>query len=928
MRLLFYLMKRKFILAVICSISLCFFTLSTYAADVALQWDKPDDPRVVGYHVYCGKSDSDFKTNLCATTNSADDTQSTVTNLESGFEYSFAATSFDSNGNESEFSETLTVFIQAAGDIDGDGDGFTADEGDCNDANASINPAADEVCGDKIDQDCSGDDLPCDSIPGLISALFSDMPDADYPGTVQDTFINVNREVNTSSDQLNTYTWPANKPANTILIKFDLSQLPKGAHVENALLTLYQTEAGGDTYYDVSAHKIINHNPDIEHADGYTYDGSNSWTANNECYNNIPLAQADVAPAEDVNHLDLNSGYKGWNVTNMVQDWINDPDTNFGLILNSDPVAGSDSHRFFASSETGEGTRRPSLIVRYTIDSVDIDTDNDGYTVNQGDCDDTDAGIFPGAMEVCGDNIDQDCDGNDQICPEDIDNDGDGYTENQGDCNDNVAEIHIGAAEICGDGIDQDCSGSDLTCPEDLDDDNDGFTENQGDCDDNDSSIAPGIAEICGDGIDQDCDGSDLSCAPDTGATMETIVLGDIPGSDATGTVQDTFININRNVNEAAVQLNTYTWPTNQPANAIIIKFDLARLPKGAKIEKASLTLYQNEAGGDATYDVSVHKIINKNPDLNSTNGYTYNGIDNWTGNNDCYRSIPLAQADIASAEDVNHLDQTSGYKEWDVTHMVQDWVDDSVSNFGLLLNSDPVASADSHRFFASNEAAEAAQRPGLEIQYSVDSNEVKEYKAIFGDSSDADYPSAIQDTFININAGVNEAADQLNTYTWPTNKPANAIILKFDLSQLPEGAEIQSAALSLYQTVAGGDASYEVSAHKIIDHDPDLQYANGYTYDGVGNWTGNNDCYGKIPLAQADIDPAADVKELDLNLGRKIWNVTEIVRDWVEDSTSNFGLLLNSDPIASADSYRFFAASEADDASKRPTLEVIYTIK
>ena len=65
---------------------------------------------------------------------------------------------------------------------------------------------------------------------------------------------------------------------------------------------------------------------------------------------------------------------------------------------------------------------------------------------------------------MCGDGIDQNCDGSDELCPEDVDDDGDGFTENQGDCNDGDAGIHPGAVEVCGDGVDQDCNGSDLTC--------------------------------------------------------------------------------------------------------------------------------------------------------------------------------------------------------------------------------------------------------------------------------------------------------------------------------------------------------------------------------------------------------------------------------------------------------------------------------
>ncbi len=85
-----------------------------------------------------------------------------------------------------------------------------------------------------------------------------------------------------------------------------------------------------------------------------------------------------------------------------------------------------------------------------------------GYVANAGDCDDTNPFIHPNMDEICGDGIDQDCSGADQLCA--ADNDGDGWRSDAGDCNDNDPSIHPFAPEVCGDGVDQDCDGQDRHC--------------------------------------------------------------------------------------------------------------------------------------------------------------------------------------------------------------------------------------------------------------------------------------------------------------------------------------------------------------------------------------------------------------------------------------------------------------------------------
>src|SRR5436190_813809 len=61
-----------------------------------------------------------------------------------------------------------------------------------------------------------------------------------------------------------------------------------------------------------------------------------------------------------------------------------------------------------------------------------VDDDGDGCSVDDGDCDDANATIHPGAKEILADGVDNDCDGyiDDAFYTDD---DGDKYSESEGD---------------------------------------------------------------------------------------------------------------------------------------------------------------------------------------------------------------------------------------------------------------------------------------------------------------------------------------------------------------------------------------------------------------------------------------------------------------------------------------------------------------
>ena len=148
--------------------------------------------------------------------------------------------------------------------------------------------------------------------------------------------------------------------------------------------------------------------------------------------------------------------------------------------------------------------------------------------------------VDPSIDETCED-LDA-CDGGDdgggQTGSTHGDSDADGYTPAEGDCDDNHPNLNPGATEVCDElGVDEDCNSladdadpevtGTLPVFEDLDADGwggaqvgeaclagEGETTQGGDCDDSDDATNPDATEICGNGKDDNCDGSPGECRP------------------------------------------------------------------------------------------------------------------------------------------------------------------------------------------------------------------------------------------------------------------------------------------------------------------------------------------------------------------------------------------------------------------------------
>lgn len=327
---------------------------------------------------------------------------------------------------------------------------------DCNDMDASINPNALELCGNEVDENCDGIDEVCCPNTSIILKTQYDV----------DTFSNKYSHCGSIIGSLiigDTY-------CSTDIT--DLSQINFIQSITDDLIVQNNNHLssllGLEPIFNVGGDfKIIN-NDSLQNLD---YLNILSLGGDLRLMNNNLLSQ--IESLHVVNDVGIDSLVIVDNISletchlTAFCDFMNSSNAykiqgNLGNCLNQNSVAIQCSlTKIYYKDNDGDGYGT-------TIDSIETtDFPNPIGWANQiGDCDDMDFNEFPGQNWFI--DLDNDGYGASQVsqCIRPID----GFTINElngngvDDCNDNNSSIHPNIIEICNNNIDEDCSGTDQKC--------------------------------------------------------------------------------------------------------------------------------------------------------------------------------------------------------------------------------------------------------------------------------------------------------------------------------------------------------------------------------------------------------------------------------------------------------------------------------
>ncbi len=338
------------------------------------------------------------------------------------------------DGNIDEGLTFTTYYADADGDTYGDAAstvstcdgapaGYVSDATDCNDADAAVNPGATEVC-NGVDDNCDG------NIDEGVQTTFYADADGDGYGDAGSTTMACSAPAGYVSDATDCNDADAAVNPGATEVCNGIDDNCDGNIDEGLTFTTYYADADGDTYGDATS--------TVSTCDG------------------APAGY--VSDATDCNDADASVNPGATEVCNGVDD---NCDGNIDEGVQTTYYADADGDGYGDAGSTTMACSAPEGYVADATDCNDADA-----SVNPGA-----AEVCNGVDDNCDGNIDEgvlvtfyaDADGDtygDGANSTDACSAPSGYVSNSTDCNDASATVYPGAPEICGNGIDEDCDGT------------------------------------------------------------------------------------------------------------------------------------------------------------------------------------------------------------------------------------------------------------------------------------------------------------------------------------------------------------------------------------------------------------------------------------------------------------------------------------